>query len=207
MIIERLKWRYAVQKFKTDKLPQEKVEKLLNAALLTPSSFGLQPWRFVVVENTEVRQELLKYSWNQQQVVDASHLLVLCRQADVSETDVDRYINSIAFRRNVTIDSLEGFRLSMHKFIARLNDVQKEHWLTKQVYIALGVLLTACALEHIDACPIEGFVSGEFDKILGLEEKGLRSLVLVPIGYRDDNDKLAKLEKVRFDLHEMVIRV
>lgn len=206
-IVEKLHWRYAVQKFSTEKLPEEKVETVLRALALTPSSFGLQPWKFVLVENPEVREELLHHAWKQQQIVDASHLLILCRLETVTHADIDKYIASIAGLRGVQEEDLAGFSRSIKKTVGNFSNEQQAEWMTKQIYIALGTFLTVCAVEHVDACPMEGFLTHEFDKVLGLTEKGLRSVVVIPFGYRADDDKHASHKKVRYSLEDTLIRI
>ena len=206
-IVEKLHWRYAVQKFSTKKLPEEKVETVLKALTLTPSSFGLQPWKFVLVENPEVREELLNHAWKQRQIVDASHLLILCRLETVTHADIDKYIASIAGLRGIQEEDLAGFSRSIKKTIGNFTDEQQAEWMTKQIYIALGTFLTVCAVEYVDACPMEGFLAQEFDKVLGLQEKGLRSVVVIPFGYRADDDKHAAHKKVRYSLDETLIRI
>lgn len=206
-IVEKLHWRYAVQKFSTEKLPEDKVMTVLSALSLTPSSFGLQPWKFVLVENQEIREELLHHAWKQRQIVDASHLLILCRLETVTHADIDKYIASIAGLRGVQEEDLAGFSRSIKKTIGSFTDEQQAEWITKQIYIALGTFLTVCAVEHVDACPMEGFLAREFDKVLGLDEKGLRSVVVVPFGYRADDDKHASHKKVRYTLEEILIKI
>lgn len=205
-IIEDLNWRYAVKEFDpTRKVSTDKLNTLLESTRLSASSFGLQPWKFVVVESLELKKELLAASWNQKQVVDASHVIVFCRPENFGERDVDRFVESMAHTRGIEVESLKGYREIMTGFLSRLSEKELEHWMKDQIYIALGTLLTACAVERIDSCPMEGFLAGEYDRILKLEDHGLRSVVVCPIGHRSVDDKYISTQKVRYPLEELVI--
>jgi len=204
-LIKSLNWRYATKVFDPEKKVSDvDLNTLLEALRLTPSSFGLQFWKFLVVTNPQIREKLVEQSWNQRQVADSSHLIVFCRPAQVTHADVDRYIQNIADTRQTTLESLEGYSKMMKGFLDALKPEQKQAWMEKQIYIALGVLHTACALLQIDSCPMEGFVSGAYDEILGLPAKGLKSVVVCPIGYRSANDKAANLKKVRYPIKDCV---
>lgn len=207
-ILEALNWRYATKQFDpAQKLSTEQLDRLLEALRLSASSFGLQPWKFVVVEDAAVRQELLPHSWNQPQVVDASHVIVLCRLASISDTEIDQFLEDTATTRDVPVESLEGYRGMMTGFINNFSEEKKAEWMFNQLYLALGNLLTVCAVEGIDACPMEGFSAAEYDRILGLEEKGLNSVVVCPIGFRSEEDKYATLAKVRYPTEDVIVRL
>ncbi|BDD10586.1 NAD(P)H-dependent oxidoreductase [Fulvitalea axinellae] len=207
-LIEKLNWRYAVKKFDAEKkLSDEQVETLLEALRLTPSSFGLQAWKFVVVKNPEIRQSLVEHSWNQQQVADASHLIVLCRQSTIDAGDVDRFIAEIAETRNLPVEALGEYSEMMKGFVGNFDEATASAWMTKQLYIALGNLLTSAAVLGIDACPMEGFNPVAYDEILGLEEKGLNSVLVVPVGYRAEDDAYAGLKKVRRATEDVIIEI
>ena len=203
--LEKLNWRYATKFFDTSqKLSDEKLHILLETLRLSTSSFGVQPWKFVVVNNPQIRQDLKKHSWDQPQVVDASHLLVLCGLKNMNDEHLAKYMSSIRDTRHQTPESTVGFEKTIKAFLAKKDSVAMQKWVREQVYIALGSLLTVCAFESIDACPMEGFVSSEYDRILGLNAKGLESVVVVPVGYRLASDKYSQLKKVRFPLHEVI---
>lgn len=203
-IIESLNWRYATKKFDTKKLDKKQIDLVLEALRLSASSYGLQPMHVVMVENPTVREELVAQSWGQRQVADASHLLVLCRQNDMTGTDIDNYIDAIVETRNVPKESLEQYSGMMKGTVGKMPEEQKTIWMNNQVYLGLGNLLTICASEGIDACPMEGFDREAYDRILKLEEKGLRSVVVCPVGYRSEEDAYAKAAKVRKPMNEVL---
>jgi nitroreductase len=204
-IIEKLNKRYATKKFSNQKLSADKLNTIIEALTLTPSSMGLQPWKFILVENSELRQKLFLHSHKQSQVVDASHLIVLCRYNDIDHEHIEKYAQSIADKRNVDRSSLDGYVKSSLNLIMKMSTEEKITWMEKQLYIALGNLLTVCAIEDVDACPMEGFVNSEYDRELGLSKLGLKSVLACPIGYRDDNDKYAHLAKVRFEKDHLIV--
>lgn len=206
-IVESLQWRYACKKFdENKKISQEDINHLLEALRLTPSSYGLQPWKFILVENPELREKLVGASWNQKQVSEASHLIVFAAPKKIDEDHIDEYIESIAKTRGQDVSDLAGLRKMMMN-IAFWEPEAQYQWAKNQSYIALGTLMTVCAHMRIDACPMEGFKPAEYDKILGLEEMGLTSLVVCPVGYRAEEDKYRKLAKVRHPIEELVIKI
>ncbi len=205
-LLNALNWRYATKSFDTEKkLDASQLDTLLESLRLSPSSFGLQGRGFVVVENPELRQQLLPYARNQAQVVDASHLIVLCRRTDVDTDFVNRYFEDIAHTRNMDISVLDGYKNMILGFIEGKSQDELKIWLTKQTYIAQGFLLSACALLGIDACPMEWFDSSKFDEILGLADHNLASCVVVPVGYRSADDKYAYAPKVRFAKEDLIV--
>ncbi|MDD5770375.1 MAG: NAD(P)H-dependent oxidoreductase [Candidatus Gracilibacteria bacterium] len=207
-LLESLKWRYATKVFdKTKKVSQSDLSEILEAFRLSASSFGLQPWKIVVVENPELRQKLLPVSWNQSQVVDASHLLVLARLENVGEDLVEKYLDDIIKTRGVKKEDLAGYENMMKGALNSKTTEERNFWEIKQIYIALGNLLAFLASKQIDSCPMEGFDSKAYDEILGLKQLGLASCVVLPIGYRSEDDKYSQLPKVRFDLKDLVIKM
>jgi len=205
--IKALNWRYAVKKFSTRKLPQEKLDIVFESLRLTPSSMGLQAWKFIVVENEKIREKLVAASWNQQQVKDASHLLVFARPLLLNQEDVEKYTNLLASERKMEATKKESFLNMVNNYLKTLNEEQLSVWLEKQLYIALGNLMTVCAIEGIDTCPMEGFQPAEYDKILGLKEKGLTSVIVCPIGYRADDDAYRTQPKVRFLKEDLFLSI
>ena len=202
-VIHQLQWRYAVKKFDSTKIIPDAIWTALEQSLvLAPSSFGLQPWKFFVVKNPEVRSQLLEHSWKQSQVVDASHLVVLAIKKDMNATDVDRYIARQAEVQGTTVEALAGYTSVMKGFMER--NTRVNDWSMRQVYIALGQYMTTAAMLGIDTCPIEGFIAPKYDEILGLTALGYASVVLCPAGYRSAEDKYATMPKVRFPTDEMV---
>ena len=205
-VLQQLYWRYAVKKFDSTKKIPDSVWKVLEQSLvLSPSSFGLQPWKFFVVRNPEIREKLLAHSWGQKQVVDASHLVVLAIKKDIDSADVDRYLERMAQVQQVPIENLEKFGGVVKGFIQNPPYAfDKNEWSTRQTYIALGFLMTCAAMLEIDTCPMEGFVPSKYDEVLGLPEQGYSTVVVCPLGYRAEDDKAAQRPKVRFPTEEVV---
>ena len=205
-VINALNWRYAAKKFDTKKkVSKEDLNEIMEAVRLSPSSYGLQPWKFVVVTDPKLREKLKEASYGQPKVTDASHFIVLCARTDVDERLVGEFISSVAATRGVSRESLKDFEAMLLGFSKKLSREEAVAWAKKQVYIALGVLLEACALKRIDAGPMEGFDPVKFDEILGLKEKNLTSAVACAIGYRDKSDEYIKLKKVRFSKEDVFI--
>lgn len=207
-IIEQLKWRYATKKFDANfTLPKDKIEVLKEAFNLTALSYGLQTLKLVIIKNHEKREALVEHAFGQRQVVDSSHLLVLCIQNKINEDDIESHFNTITEIRNTPETILEPFRKQLSATIEAMPDVKKTNWATNQAYIALGNLMTVCAIEKIDSCPMEGFNPQALDKALNLESKGLKSVLLLPVGKRANDDMFAEFKKVRKPLQETVIEL
>ncbi|MDA7803170.1 NAD(P)H-dependent oxidoreductase [Crocinitomix sp.] len=208
VLINALNNRYATKKFNPDKkvLPKD-LDAILEAIRLTPTSYGLQLMKVVVVENKALRELLLGESFGQNQIVEASHVLVLCREKNVDENHIQAYISNIAITREIPTENLEGFKNMMVNSILGMSQTDQIEWMDKQVYIALGNLLTACALLGIDSCPMEGFKVDGYDKILELGKMNLTANLVIPIGYRSDTDKNAKIKKVRRSKDDFIIRL
>ena len=207
-IIEKLKWRYATKKFDTEKtLPPGKLNILKEAFNLTATSFGLQTLALVVLKDQNQRQSLLKYAYGQKQVVEASHLLVICIQENIHDSDVNAYYENIRNTRGTSKEILDPYRKSLAEMMRRMTVEERRQWSKNQAYIALGNLMTVCAIEEIDATPMEGFVPGKFDEILDLEAHGLRSVLLLPVGYRAEDDMFSSFKKVRKPLEETILEL
>lgn len=203
---QHLNWRYATKKFDpAKKLSDQELKRLLNVLRLSPSSFGLQPWKFIVITDPQLRKELRKAAWDQPQITDASCLIVLCVKTDMDALYIQDFVKRIAKVRKIQPETLNAYQDMMLGFLKALRADEVSHWMTKQVYIALGVLLNECAHLRIDACPMEGFDASKFDEILKLKQIGLHSAVLCSVGYRAADDMYANLPKVRFEEHEVVI--
>lgn len=203
--INALNWRYAVKKFDNKEIPQEKLDIIMESLRLTPSSLGLQAWKFIIVENTDLRKQLLAASMNQEQVVDASHLIVLARNKDLEEGDVKKWTDYLAVEREMPNDKRDGFHQMIMGYLSGIEEESKGIWLDKQLYIALGNLMTVCAIEGVDSCPMEGFDPQQYDEILGLNEKGLKSVVVCPIGYRSADDPYQHQAKVRYPKEDVFL--
>ncbi|MFT7073327.1 MAG: nitroreductase [Patiriisocius sp.] len=206
--IKQLEWRYATKKFdKNKKLSSNKLNILKQAFNLTATSFGLQTIKLLVVENEALRASLVPHSYNQKQVLEASHLLVICIKTDILEDDVINYYNNIKGIRNTSETILKPFREGLIKTMSKKSVSERQQWSTNQAFIALGNLMTVCAIEGIDACPMEGFLQEAYDNALQLNNMGLKSVLLLPVGYRATDDMFADLAKVRMSMEESVIEI
>ncbi|WP_111307244.1 NAD(P)H-dependent oxidoreductase [Confluentibacter sediminis] len=207
-IIKRLEWRYATKKFdKTKKLPISKLNILKQAFNLTATSFGLQTISLVVVKNSKLRTLLLEHSFKQAQVIDASDLLVICIKNTIIDKDVNDYFDSIKTIRNTSETILEPYRNNLIKTMTGMSAKEQQQWSMNQAYIALGNLMTVCAIEGIDSCPMEGFIPEKYDDVLNLKEKGLKSVLLLPVGYRAEDDMFAGFKKVRKAISDTVFEL
>jgi len=203
-LVSALKWRYSVKKFDSAaKIPEAAWKALEESLVLSPSSYGLQPWKFFIVDDPALRAKLLPVSWNQSQVVDADKLVVFAVRKDFGAADVERFVERISEVRRVPKEALEGFKGVMLKS-ASLPPEKVAAWLTRQIYIALGVFLTAAASLGVDACPMEGLDKDKYDEILGLPAQGWNTVVVATAGARAADDAYAKAAKVRFEHSEVV---
>lgn len=205
-VLAQLRWRYATKRFDaTRKIPAATWSALEESLRLAPSSFGLQPWKFVVVDNPDLRKQLMAASWNQAQVVDASHLVVFTVRKGVGPADANKFADAIIAQRGLEPAQVEPYRQMMLGFLNNLPacfDV--DGWSARQVYIAIGQFMASAAALGLDTCPMEGIDPAAYDRVLGLEAKGLRTLCSMPVGYRHADDGYAKLAKVRY-AHEEII--
>ena len=207
-IIKKLEWRYATKKFNTNKqLSDDKLLILKEAFNLTALSYGLQTLKLVIIEDKIIREGLIEVAYGQRQVVDASHLLVLCIQTEIDHEDVNKHFETIKEIRDTPDAILEPFKEQMKSTIEDMPAEKKVGWATKQAYIALGNLMTVCAVEGIDSCPMEGFLPKKLDKKLELDKHGLNSVLLLPVGYRADDDMFADFKKVRKHMSETIIEL
>lgn len=200
-LLANLSWRYAVKKFdSTRKIPQATWKTLERGTILAPSSYGLQPWRMLVVTDPEVRVRLRAAAWNQSQITDASHLVVFARRKVVSQADIETYVQQLATVRKTTLEAQEDFKQMMLRSVANPSGLpggSMDTYTRSQTYIALAFFLYTAAQLNIDACPMEGFEPAKFDEILGLPAEGFAASVVATAGYRATDDWLAGLAKVR----------
>ena len=204
VVLGQLQWRYATKRFDpTKKIAPELWQKLEDAVALSPSSFGLQPWKLIVVTDPTVRAKLKEAAWNQPQISDASHLVVFAVKTGMGVADAERLVKRTAEVRGLPVESLEGMKNMIGGPFTRLTVPQIDDWMSRQVYIALGVFLTSAAMIGVDACPMEGFETDKFDAILGLSAQGYASRVLATAGYRSSDDKYATTPKVRYAANEV----
>ena len=206
-ILSKLNTRYATKVFDpTKKVSEADMEKLLEAIRLSASSYGLQPYKILIVEDPKIRTELRKVAWDQPQITDASALLVFAVKYETNGSTVDEFVNLTAKTRNVSKESLEGFSDMMKGSLQNMNQEQIETWVSKQAYIALGFGLVTAAVLGLDACPMEGFSPADFDRILDINKLGLKSKVILTVGYRSDEDHYAHLAKVRQKKEDLFIK-
>src|SRR6266404_4868637 len=208
-LLDRLNWRYATKQFDPNRtISAQDWAAIEDALLLTPSSGGLQPWKFIVVTDPAMRAKLSPASYGQPQITNASHLVVFAAKKNFNEADVEAFIRRAAATRGVSIESLAPFRDMLVGGIVRAMDEQaRDAWARNQAYIALGNLLTSAAFLGIDACPMEGFDRAQYDEILGLNKQGFGSAVIATLGYRASTDQYAAATKVRFPKEQVFAHV
>jgi nitroreductase len=208
-LIKALNWRYATKRFDAGrKISPELWRTLEEALVLTPSSLGLQPWKFLVVTDPAVKARLRAVSWGQPQVEECSHLVVFTARRTMQIEDITRLIDRISEVRGVSAESLAGYRDMMEGSVLKGPlAAEVEQWTAKQVYIALGNFMACAAVLGVDTCPMEGLEPPKYDQILGLEGTGYRTLAICPAGYRAPDDAYAALTKVRFPLEQVIQRV
>jgi nitroreductase len=205
-LLEALNWRYATKVFDaTKKIPADLWQALEHALVLTPTSYGLQPYRFLVIHDAARRAALVPHSWGQRQVVDCSHYVVLTARTDMTEADVDKLITRSSQVRGIPAESLNTYRGMMLSDVVNGPRGKTAHeWATRQTYIALGNLMTGAAVLGVDTCPMEGLVPAEYDKVLGLAGSGYATVVACALGYRAAHDKYASQAKVRYEMADVV---
>lgn len=205
-LVEALQWRYATKAFDAARtIPAALWSSLEQTLVLSPSSYGLQPWKFLVIDDPALRSELRPFSWNQSQITDASHLVVFLAKRTIDGADLDRLIEATSTIREQPIDQLAFYRSMMQKdLLDGPRSALIDQWSTNQLYIALGTFMTAAALLGIDTCPIEGFSPPDYDRLLGLDTSPYRSAVVCAAGYRSADDKYASLAKIRYTAAELI---
>lgn len=202
--IENLKWRYATKKFDSSKkVSPENLDKLKEAIQLSASSYGLQLYKVIIIENTLLKEKLKPVSWGQDQITDSSHLIVFCNYTNVKDKHVDDYLNLTAKAQNMEVKNLSGYGDFMKGKINEMTKSEAFNYTARQTYLALGNLLSACAELKIDSCPMEGFEPEKYNDILGLSEQGLNAAVIVAIGYRSNEDHTQNRPKVRKQFNEL----
>jgi nitroreductase len=207
-IIDSLKWRYAVKKFDTNKeLSEIQIETLKEAFNLTATSYGLQPLKLVIIKNKKIQEKLVPFSWNQQQILQASHLLVICIRDNYTTKEVENYFNLVQKIRNTPDAVINPFKKFLTAEIAK--KTQEELYVSNknQAYISLGNLLTVCASQEIDSCPMEGFTPDKYDEILDLKKDNLKSVLVLPVGFRASDDYMKDLTKVRKNISDSIIEI
>ncbi|CAE79076.1 unnamed protein product [Bdellovibrio bacteriovorus HD100] len=204
-IQDALEWRYATKKYDaTKKISDADWTTLRNSLTLAPSSYGVQPWKFLVIENPDVRKQLKPVSWNQTQVTDASHYVVFLYKEKMDADFVQKFINRVAEVRSAPLEALDGYKNMLVENLVKAQEEKIRVWSQRQTYIAMGFLLQTAALLKIDATPMEGFDPVAYDKILGLEGSGWKTVATVALGYRHQEDALQNQKKVRFTEDDLI---
>lgn len=205
-LLENLKWRYATKQFDPAKTIAPEIWTALEDALvLTPSSYGLQPWKFLIITSSELKEQLKPHSWNQSQVTDCSHYVVFAIKKNLTAEDVDRFMARTVELRGGTVEAMAGYRnLIVSDLVDGARSFNINQWSTHQTYIALGNFMTCAALLGVDTCPMEGIEPVNYDRLLGLSAKGFTTVVACAAGYRSEADKYASLAKVRFPKSEIL---
>lgn len=206
--LSHLHWRYATKQFDpTRRLDDHQLFLLKESLRLSPSSMGLQPWKFILVEDASVRKQIADAAWGQAQVTQASHLFVLTSRTTITQEHVSEFVDYAAKVQQTSVESLQGLTDMLMGFISGKDADALAAWSARQLYIALGMLLSTAALLKIDACPMEGFDTTAVDEILGLEELGFTSRALVAVGYRDEKDSALDRPKVRFPEEKVFVTI
>ncbi len=206
--IKQLKWRYATKRFDSTKsLSDKKIDILKQTFNLTATSYGLQPLKLVIIKDATLKKQLMPLTYNQAQVRDASHVLILCVEKNIDSNFIKNHFKNVEGKRKTPRDILDPFEKALIENFSDKESTDIRQWMVNQLYLTLGALLTVCAVENIDACPIEGFEPKKYDALLGLEEKGLESVIVLPVGYRDESDFFINLKKVRRGVEELVVEI
>jgi nitroreductase len=204
-ILDQLNWRYACKKFDTEKkLSPEQVDTLVKAFNLTATSYGLQPMKLQVITNTDLRDKLFANSFNQAQVKDASHLFVITAKVNMNQSDIDSYFDLIDDLRATPKELIAPYRAHLTNWVASESENNMDIWARKQTYIALGNLLNVCAVIGVDSCPMEGFDATAYDEILNLKETDYTTSLVLPVGFRHEEDFMSQLKKVRMEESKIV---
>lgn len=206
-LLAALRWRYATKQFDPSRpIPAAVWHALEESLILAPSSFGLQPWRFIHITDPDLRAQLRSHSWDQTQVTEASHYLVITAKTDVSSDDIDSWFDHLAAARGTSPTSLAPMHSIMTRFISPMDAAGRRAWTTRQCYIALGQFMTSAALLGVDTCPLEGIDTAAYDRLLELDGSGYSTVVACATGYRSPQDKYAALPKVRFPRGSLITR-
>lgn len=196
--LDKQNWRYATKKFDAaKKISESDLDFLKEAVRLSASAFGLQLYKVIIVENPEIKAQLLPAAYGQSQIIDASHLFIFANQTNVGDAEIDAYLKNTSEIRELPIDALTGYGNYMKGYVNPIPEDAKDVWTAKQTYIALGNLLSAAAELNIDATPMEGFNAAAFNAVLGLDKLNLNAAVIAPVGYRHEEDATQHHKKVR----------
>ncbi|NGN97878.1 NAD(P)H-dependent oxidoreductase [Grimontia sp. S25] len=203
-VLDALNWRYAVNQFSEQTLSQEAIDGLIESVRLAPSSYGVQPFKLLVVENPALKQACLTHSYGQQKVIDNSHLLVLAHKTSLNEADIEDFIEQLAANQNRPASDLRAYQDQIASSLLGLSQPQQAAWDAQQCFIALGTLVSHAAVEQIDACPMTGFDSAGLNEVLGLDKQGLNAVIICPVGVRSGTDRTANRPKFRLSRDQLV---
>lgn len=205
--IDQLNWRYAAKRMIADKaVPQEKLDNIVEAIRLSASSYGLQPYHLIVVQDKEKLQQIMPLAYNQPQIGEASAVIVFATWDKITQERIDGFFDLISSERGIPTEALAGYKAMVEGSTLPMDEATASAWMARQVYIGLGTGLAAAAIEEVDSCPMEGFTAPALDEYLGLTAKGLKSVVILAVGYRDEaNDPTATMKKVRVPLNKFVV--
>ena len=207
-LLSQLTWRYATKRFSEKKLSGEQLKLLSEAARLAPSSYGLQPYKLIIVEDPEIRKKLAEVSYDQKQITEAGHLFVFARYDEIDEKDVDKHVELISNIRNKSIEELSTYSSNIKKKLTKLRKRGLlECWMARQAYLALGTIITTAAIAGIDVCPMEGIEAEKYDHILGLGKYKLKTVVICAVGFRSNEDKYSHETKVRRDTDDFLMHI
>ncbi|WP_131539200.1 nitroreductase family protein [Pedobacter nototheniae] len=205
-LIDALNWRYAVKKMNGQPVDQEKVDKIIAAAHLAPTSSGLQPFKVIVITNQELKEKIAPIAFNQSQIIDSSHLLVFAASENYTEEGIDNVFSRMNAERGLPENATDAYKAQLKGMILSRTAEENFNHAARQAYIGFGIAIAEAASLQVDATPMEGFNGPELDKLLGLDKQGLRSVTLLPLGHRDaEGDWLVNLKKVRTPLNEFLI--
>ena len=203
-LLKALQWRYAVHQFTDEKISAEQIQNLLEATRLAPTSYGLQPFKVLVLESESIRQQLVEHSYRQDKILKSSHLIVFASETEINDVTIDRYFTQCQKMTGRTVAEYEAYSNHIKKSFTEKTALQKRLWAQQQTFIAFGQFLTSAAILKIDCCPIGGFEANGYDEVLQLAEQGLTATIVSPIGVRHPEDKHAYQPKIRRDYHDLV---
>lgn len=207
-LLKTLNWRYAVKRFSDHKLNTEQLNLLLEATRLSPSAYGFQPYRLLVVEDTSLREQLVAYSYDQDKVLNSSHLIVFAALRDIDYTFIAEHMERLSAQRNLSKEARDNLEQHYQQVLVDQADkAQRQQWIREQTYLALGNFLTSAAVMEIDTCPMTGIVAEDYDRLLQLQDKNLTTIAIATLGHRHPQDGYATQAKVRLSMDELVLRV
>lgn len=205
--IDALNWRYAVKQFSNEKLEPQQIEQIKEVVSLSASAYGMQPYKLLIIENESLKHDCVPFSYGQDKVEHCSHLLVFANQTSISEQDISHYISSLADAQGISEQILLPYKNTISQDLLSRSQSEQAYWCEQQCYIALGNLLSFCAFNKIDACPMTGFDATGINQVLGLNEQGLNAAIFCPVGYRSDDDITSKRAKYRKSINQLVTTI